>query len=794
MVEQLLTAAADVNGQTDRAETPLHIAIGYGHEEIAQLLLNNRAEVDARNIEGWTPLHIASFQGRMEAVRLLLANGANPNVFTRDGSTPLFLAMRNQQSEVAEVLRPLTTGSALPTPRWMVSKGPIVAISMIDSRIFATEVLDHSVAIKRVAFRLNEVSAGSRLIDVKVVEINTEDGNVKRSRKTSSLDTHGQCTICGSRTYLSAGTKLLILDETKHDWRVEVDGEGFELAAAPLCIENELVCLWCDKDMQRLRLSVTDESKTRFGPIFPGGVVCSWFEWQGHLYIYCDVSNSRANKSMLLRLDRSTLQVVATNYQERGLHALFRNGQLICDAPRYVPFAQPSILYSDSESSDESSIRIGQQSDTGLKTAFSEAVEILEVRYTGHISIETISCYHLPDMEPRKRWDVAGEVQSLTPILGRSGFLITERMRDDSILVEALTPTTPVPTMLTAWGGSTVGEPAVTTSKVIWLSSAEGTTPTLYDNWPTQKASEPRPATNYELRALDLESGEWRVTSIDMGEPLSALLATDQLLIIESWSQLLAFDANEIWQAAQPSGFFTRSVFPHPRLENVPLVYGLPLTGPSRDDWGYTLDTPHIRELIHATAPDDSSFHAQAQADPALLLRLLEMQIQGQCDHVLSVWPDSLAILAQNCPRTFITTLEVIEPGNPRASRFGALDLPRDLFESIVAWRTAHEQQIAQAWHDLTEAQMGKPEQQLIARMLLHEYVRRCRTQRTIHDIFASWGPDAFERNKNLCGPLRAALSWCNIERLKRPQLETKPGALNRLRSWFGAAGRVPRT
>ena len=59
--------------------TPLHVAAGSGHKDVAELLLANKAEVNAKNNNGGTPLHWAASRGHKDVVELLLANKAEVN-------------------------------------------------------------------------------------------------------------------------------------------------------------------------------------------------------------------------------------------------------------------------------------------------------------------------------------------------------------------------------------------------------------------------------------------------------------------------------------------------------------------------------------------------------------------------------------------------------------------------------------------------------------------------------------------------------------------------------------------
>ena len=59
--------------------TPLHMAICYGHLELANLLIEHEADVNAKNTQGETPLHLAICYGHLELANLLIKHGADVN-------------------------------------------------------------------------------------------------------------------------------------------------------------------------------------------------------------------------------------------------------------------------------------------------------------------------------------------------------------------------------------------------------------------------------------------------------------------------------------------------------------------------------------------------------------------------------------------------------------------------------------------------------------------------------------------------------------------------------------------
>ncbi|HUJ09225.1 MAG TPA: ankyrin repeat domain-containing protein [Verrucomicrobiae bacterium] len=94
-----------VNSQSSYAtETPLHLAVEYGHKDVAELLLANKADVEAKAYGGWTPLLNAVFGGHKDLVELLLGHKADVNVKDTAGRTPLHVAAENGYTQIAALL------------------------------------------------------------------------------------------------------------------------------------------------------------------------------------------------------------------------------------------------------------------------------------------------------------------------------------------------------------------------------------------------------------------------------------------------------------------------------------------------------------------------------------------------------------------------------------------------------------------------------------------------------------------------------------------------------------------
>ena len=105
-VKQHIAAGTDVNAKDRKGETPLRIAITYGHKEIGELLITNGADMNAKSgRKEWTPLYRAIFSKRWEFTELLIAKGADVNLSNKDGTTPLHRAAGERgQKEIVELL------------------------------------------------------------------------------------------------------------------------------------------------------------------------------------------------------------------------------------------------------------------------------------------------------------------------------------------------------------------------------------------------------------------------------------------------------------------------------------------------------------------------------------------------------------------------------------------------------------------------------------------------------------------------------------------------------------------
>ena len=103
-VQAELDKGVNVNAENSVGQTPLHIAAGEDHKEIAELLIVNGVDVNAKDDFGQIPLHEAAWEGHTEIVELLIANGADVNVSNPGDPTPLHYAAIWGHKEIVELL------------------------------------------------------------------------------------------------------------------------------------------------------------------------------------------------------------------------------------------------------------------------------------------------------------------------------------------------------------------------------------------------------------------------------------------------------------------------------------------------------------------------------------------------------------------------------------------------------------------------------------------------------------------------------------------------------------------
>ena len=105
VVEILAIGPQDVNSRNfDYESTPLHLASGEGHFDIARFLVEHGADVAAKDQGASTPLHKVSFNGHLNLARFLIEHGASAAAQDRYGSTPLYSASLWGHLDLARLL------------------------------------------------------------------------------------------------------------------------------------------------------------------------------------------------------------------------------------------------------------------------------------------------------------------------------------------------------------------------------------------------------------------------------------------------------------------------------------------------------------------------------------------------------------------------------------------------------------------------------------------------------------------------------------------------------------------
>lgn len=92
IIQKFIQARANVNNADHFNTAPLSLAIKYGDQEAADLLLKNNADIEAQSTEGFTPFLVAAYYGRTEMLCFLNSKGAQNNAVDTQGCSALTLA------------------------------------------------------------------------------------------------------------------------------------------------------------------------------------------------------------------------------------------------------------------------------------------------------------------------------------------------------------------------------------------------------------------------------------------------------------------------------------------------------------------------------------------------------------------------------------------------------------------------------------------------------------------------------------------------------------------------------
>jgi len=86
--------------KSDKGQTPLHLAVQNGSQEIVEFLISQGADINARDSEGNTPLITALALKKTDTARFLLSKGADVKIKNAQNQPAVILALMNGLNEL----------------------------------------------------------------------------------------------------------------------------------------------------------------------------------------------------------------------------------------------------------------------------------------------------------------------------------------------------------------------------------------------------------------------------------------------------------------------------------------------------------------------------------------------------------------------------------------------------------------------------------------------------------------------------------------------------------------------
>jgi uncharacterized protein len=107
LAQWLIENGANINQAANNAAqvAPIHSAVSTNNLAMVKYLLEKGANVNQPQQQGVTPLHGAAHNGNLLIVKELINYGADPKAQMSNGKTPLAMAEEAEKTEVVEFLR-----------------------------------------------------------------------------------------------------------------------------------------------------------------------------------------------------------------------------------------------------------------------------------------------------------------------------------------------------------------------------------------------------------------------------------------------------------------------------------------------------------------------------------------------------------------------------------------------------------------------------------------------------------------------------------------------------------------
>ena len=114
---QLLKADSKLlQEKNEHGYLPLHYAIEYGHDAVANYIIPISEHLDAEGIDNYTPLHHAISHTKSEIIELLIKHGCDINYPYANGNSPFANALMRYKNDPTP-LRLLMKANANPTSK-----------------------------------------------------------------------------------------------------------------------------------------------------------------------------------------------------------------------------------------------------------------------------------------------------------------------------------------------------------------------------------------------------------------------------------------------------------------------------------------------------------------------------------------------------------------------------------------------------------------------------------------------------------------------------------------------------